>query len=197
MPSPCLTCERRFGDKNSARCANCPDRLQYAMAQGMFPGVKQKEVKLEEVKLEVPMTSNRKEEEVQVEKLGKKMVEEAAAEVDKKPTPTQKICEEDGCTYDVLARNKCKKHYGAWRHKNPDKVKKIGRKTTRASVMDKVETNQCIQLQVRSGTDPEKRQILRRVAEIAFTEYRTIQNQIFYFLRSGVEEWERKEGKTK
>ena len=53
--SPCVDCDHRDRDKNSEGCVNCNARLEYAITQGMLPGVK----------LEVPMPNEQVEEGVE------------------------------------------------------------------------------------------------------------------------------------
>ncbi len=167
--SPCLACEHRDRDKNSEECVNCEDRIKYATEKGMIFEERAKSGDAQTIK-------------------GKPVMDKKSA------GKVKKVCVDCDST-DIRARGRCGKHYMIWRKLNPGKIKKYRKKKAvnqeeKKTVVDRGKFLD-IRLQAHAKVDLEKHEILTRVSEIAHSEYRTIQNQAFYFLKGGVEEWQR------
>ena len=206
-------CEHQYRDKSDPDCVNCRPRIEYAVAEGMLsPEVL--EVKDDPMILEArekaldrkprsgrPRGSTKKKEkcsttdcrwDAQIKgkcrscygkayRKAKKVKKEGGDTVGVKKEEKRCKCK-PGCTAKIKAREMCDTAYSKWKYQNPDKV----RHYSKVSKGEKV-THFDVRLQARAGQ--EKYQLLEKAAEIARLQYRTIQNQIFFWMKEGIERW--------
>lgn len=176
MPSPCLTCDFKDENKSSERCTECRDRLEYAVGEGMLP----KEVLVEGTVEE------------RVVSAGKPITDKVLLVVKKGKKPGRKPKKKKPCIKcgrddkPIKARDMCDTCYSNWKSHNPDKVRPYSRLAE--SLKDGEVKYYDIRLQ--ANPDTEKNELLRKTAKIARKEMRTIQNQVFYWIKEGVERQE-------
>ena len=100
-----------------------------------------------------------------------------------KAKPKKKKTCINGCDRPVKARGMCDNCYTKWKRKNPTKIRPYSK--VAASLAAGVVKIYDIRLQ--ANEDSAKNELLRKAAEIASSEYRTIQNQVFFWIKEGIE----------
>ena len=90
-----------------------------------------------------------------------------------------------GCTAKVKARGLCSTAYARWKYQNPEKVRHYSKVASGEKVMH-------FDVRLQARAELEKHQLLEKAAEIARLQYRTIQNQIFFWIKEGIERWKEK-----
>lgn len=163
--SPCTTgrtadetvCPFLHQDKNDEPCLNCQAKLEYAVKQGMLH----------------PEVLNKEEDPI---------IKEAREEVPVTKKKKKRKCKDCGRVKPIKARGKCGTCYGRWKYRNPDKVRPYSKVASGEQV-------KCFDVRLQAGIDKnsEKYKLLQRAAEIAHLKYRTVQNQVFYWIKEGIE----------
>ena len=187
--SPCYTCEHKDRNKNSVDCVNCERRIKYATEERMIfdeSANERKEEKVEITCVDCDSTS------IQAKKRCAKhymawrkanpdKIKKRQPKKDPKYIFGSRIRREEQESISHQTAVKAVEEAKERQSLTPDKEKEGGRK------------HRNIKLYAHVEIDPEKYELLAAVSEIARWEYRTIQNQAFYFLKKSVEEWRRQE----
>lgn len=166
---------------------NCVARIKYAAAEKMFPRE----------------TLNRMSRETVKEQSGKRMKKK-----EKKKEKGFVKCID--CDEEAKIRGRCPKHYQAWRHKHPDEVRHYHKDSSTDIVLDelKKDNNKLkkkdeeskniigakvydIRLRAHRNENLERYDLLRDTVIAAKQELRSMQAQVFYFLREGLEKWKK------
>ena len=216
MQSPCNTCDYKARDKKHWDCVNCDLRVRYAVKLGILhPEVLRKQddplvLEAREKALDRkprsgrPRGSAKKKEKCSEDGCNEwavakgkcrthynkayqeaKKVKEGGGIVTVKKEEKRCKCK-PGCTAKIKARGMCDTSYSRWKHQNPDKVRPYSKVANgeKVTVFD-------VRLQARG--DGKKYELLQKTAEIAALKYRTVQNQIFFWMKEGIERYNKVE----
>ena len=214
MQSPCLIlpgrdgpCEYLHRDKSHPDCVDCRPRLEYCVKEGMLPPIvleQQDDPMVLEARERAvhrkPRSDGRRKEKEKCSEEGcdlwavakkkcrkhyNKAYQEAQRlkkEGDTVPVKKkEKRCKcKPGCTAKIKARGMCDTSYSRWKSHNPDKVRHYSKVASGDTVI-----HFDVRLQARG--DGRKYELLQKTAEIAALKYRTVQNQIFFWMKEGIE----------